>query len=314
MSTFLILMTIVIMTSFCRTAECLNRSSSYPQYLSQIWTMSNGFPGGRINAITQTADGYLWIGTSKGLFRFDGFTFVPADSPGHVTDPVSQALTLVSAKDGALWMGDQDMNVRRYIHGRFDDATSIAGDVGGVVSAIGASNEGDVLVATQGPRLFLYSHGRSEALSGNSNLGIPSPQTVVQTRDGKIWLATFEAGLFYWDRGSVTALKEDVPDKVNCLYPAESGGLWIGTDEGVVFWDGRRISTRISSHALRGSRVLSLAEDRDKNVWIGTSNGLFRLNSAGIRLMEQAQPRRTEQSRRYSRIGKETFGLGTHRE
>ena len=284
----MVLIAIVIMTSFSRTAEGLDPHSSYPQYLSQLWTMSNGFPGGRINAITQTADGYLWIGTSKGLFRFDGFTFVPADSLDHVTAPVSQALSLVSAKDGALWVGDQDMNVRRYLHGRIDDTWSLAAGESGAVSAIARSSEGDVLVATQGPRLFLYSHGRNEALSGNGNLGIPSPQTVDQTSDGKVWMATYESGLFYWDRGRVTALKEEVPEKINCLFPVENGGLWIGTDEGVVLWDGHKISTRISSQAIRGARVLSLAEDRDRNVWIGSSNGLFRLNSEGVRVMEDA--------------------------
>ena len=257
----LLLMAIVVGILSCNTAEGLDPHNSYLQYLSQRWTMSNGFPGGRINTVIQTSDGYLWIGTSKGLVRFDGFTFVTVGSSTGLTTPISQALSLVSTRDGALWAWDQDMKVRRYIHGQFDDSVLSAGEDAGVASAIARSSDGDVLVATQAPRLFRYRQEKSEPLSGG-NLGIPSPQTIAQTSDGKIWMATYEAGLFYWDRGRVAALTEGVPDKINCLLPVSNGGLWIGTDEGVVLWDGHKISSKIPVQALGGARVLSLAKDR----------------------------------------------------
>jgi len=287
---FLRLTAIFALVCFCNTAEGLDPHRSYSQYLRQHWTMSNGFPGGRINSIAQTADGYLWIGTSKGLVRFDGFSFVSVEKSNHQAAPISQALTLVSGADGALWVWDQNMNVQRYLHGRFDDVTSLTAEERGLVAAIARSNEGDVLVATLGPRVFEYRHGRSEALTGKGNLGIPPPQTLSETTDGKIWMATYEAGLFYWERGRTTTVEEGVPDsKINCMLPVENGGLWIGTDKGLVLWNGHEISSRISSLSLRGTRVLSLAKDRDANLWVGTSNGLFRLNSEGLMRMEDVQ-------------------------
>ena len=42
---------------------------------AKVWTKSDGLPSARIQAITQTADGYRWVGTSRGLARFDGFSF-----------------------------------------------------------------------------------------------------------------------------------------------------------------------------------------------------------------------------------------------
>jgi ligand-binding sensor domain-containing protein len=282
------LVTIFVLSCLSTTVKCLEPHINYLQYLRQRWTVSNGFPGGRINTITQTDDGYLWIGTSKGLVRFDGFAFTRVGNSNRGTEAVSQALALVPTKDGALWVWDQHMDVRRYIHGKFDDIASLNGNEGGV-AAISRSNQNDLLVATQTPRLFRYSNGGREELTKTGNLGIPSPQTVVQTSDGKIWMATFEAGLFSWDQGRVVAVKDGVPDKINCLLPVGNGGLWIGTDEGVVFWDGHEISSRNSPQALKGIRVLSLAQDRDKNLWIGTSGGLFRMNSDGLSLMEDAQ-------------------------
>ncbi len=45
------------------------------QYMREQWGSERGFTGGAVTAIAQTSDGYLWIGTEKGLIRFDGLNF-----------------------------------------------------------------------------------------------------------------------------------------------------------------------------------------------------------------------------------------------
>ena len=65
-------------------AVALDPTKSISQYNCRSWTREDGLPANRINAITQTTDGYLWLGTQKGLTRFDGvqFTsFAPPDTP-----------------------------------------------------------------------------------------------------------------------------------------------------------------------------------------------------------------------------------------
>ena len=47
------------------------------QYAHTAWRVQDGVFGGAPWAITQTTDGYLWIGTRTGLLRFDGVRFVP---------------------------------------------------------------------------------------------------------------------------------------------------------------------------------------------------------------------------------------------
>jgi signal transduction histidine kinase/ligand-binding sensor domain-containing protein len=276
--------------SFCHNALCLDPHKKYAQYLRSEWTLDNGSFRGRINSIAQTADGYLWIATSNGLVRFDGFTFVSSEKLNHATEPISQALTLVSDKDGSLWIWEQGQTVLRYNHGRFEDLRSLAGFEHGDIAAISRSNEGGLLAATLGPQIFRYGDGKVTALTGQHNLSIASPQTIAETSDGKIWMATFEEGLSYWEHGKTTALKEGVPDsKINCMLPVENSGLWIGTDNGLVFWDGKKIVNSISARSLQQTRVLSLAQDRDGNIWIGTSGGLFRLNSEGLTAMQPTQ-------------------------
>ena len=287
---FWLAIAIVFANCLCRDAHGLDPDKRYAQYLRRQWTLGNGFSGSRINSIAQTADGYLWIATSNGLLRFDGFSFVSIGKLNQGTEPISQALNLVSDSDGSLWVWEQGMNVQHYKRGGFDDLTSLAGIDRGDVAAIARSNQGGLLAATLGPRVFRYSGQKVDAITGNRNLPIARPQTIAETSDGKIWMATFEEGLSYWEHGRMTALKEGVPDsKINCLFPVQNGGLWIGTDNGLVFWDGRKTSTAISAQALLRTRVLSLAKDRDANLWIGTSGGLFRLNAQGLTPMQSTQ-------------------------
>ena len=58
----------------------------------------------RPNSSSQTQDGYLWLGTSAGLLRFDGVRFVPW-SPEHGERlPTSRVYDLLAARDGSLWI------------------------------------------------------------------------------------------------------------------------------------------------------------------------------------------------------------------
>src|SRR6476646_8562249 len=60
---------------FSVSASALDRTRTVSQYLHDSWGTERGLPGESITAIAQTSDGYLWIGTDKGLVRFDGLNF-----------------------------------------------------------------------------------------------------------------------------------------------------------------------------------------------------------------------------------------------
>src|SRR4051812_31606080 len=75
-----------------------------PQYVREQWTTESRFPGGAVNAIAQTADGYLWIGTDRGLIRFDGFTFSPVSLTSVTTASNVSILQLLTDARGTLWI------------------------------------------------------------------------------------------------------------------------------------------------------------------------------------------------------------------
>src|ERR1700733_9992605 len=58
-------------------AFALNPALDVSQYAHAVWKVGESLPQGALEAIAQTPDGYLWLGTEFGLLRFDGARYVP---------------------------------------------------------------------------------------------------------------------------------------------------------------------------------------------------------------------------------------------
>ncbi len=89
-----------------------------------------------------------------------------------------------------------------------------------------------------------------------------------------------------------------LPDrKVNCLLPLDGGELWVGTDRGVVRWNGSALTPDGVPQALRGVQALALLRDRDANVWVGHERAvLLRDQRRGVDGAARA-PRRARAAR-----------------
>ncbi|HWO30739.1 MAG TPA: two-component regulator propeller domain-containing protein, partial [Candidatus Acidoferrum sp.] len=83
----------------------VDSSRHISQYGHTAWRIQDGVLSGAADAVTQTTDGYLWIGTRVGLVRFDGVRFVPWTPPDGNHLPSSSVASLLGARDGSLWIG-----------------------------------------------------------------------------------------------------------------------------------------------------------------------------------------------------------------
>src|SRR5262245_56996308 len=84
-------------------ALALDPDRTLAQIHHTAWTAKDGAPS-QISALTQTTDGFLWIGSAHGLFRFDGVEFerfVPSDG---VSLPSHNTYALLATPDGGLWI------------------------------------------------------------------------------------------------------------------------------------------------------------------------------------------------------------------
>ena len=86
-------------------ARAVDPNNHISQYAHTAWRGQDGIFGGTPRVLAQTADGYLWIGTTSGLVRFDGVRFVPWDPPSGEKLPSQRINSLLGATDGSLWIG-----------------------------------------------------------------------------------------------------------------------------------------------------------------------------------------------------------------
>jgi signal transduction histidine kinase/ligand-binding sensor domain-containing protein len=85
------------------------------QYGHRSWRYQDyGLAGKLVNGLAQTTDGYLWIGTQQGLWRFDGVRFVQPEFPPGESLPSLDIISLAAARDGSLWLGTGSGLVRLY--------------------------------------------------------------------------------------------------------------------------------------------------------------------------------------------------------
>jgi ligand-binding sensor domain-containing protein len=103
------------------SASALDSARAVSQYVHDKWGANRGFLGGAVYAICQSEDGYLWIGTERGLVRFDGFTFTLIQRPLPDSSPIGAVRGLVSDAEGNLWIRLEGPHLLRYREGKFED-------------------------------------------------------------------------------------------------------------------------------------------------------------------------------------------------
>src|SRR5262249_1982940 len=95
-----------LIASFPASAQAADPDRDLSQYAHTAWRTQDGSLSGAPSAIAQTADGYVWIGTSSGLFRFDGIRFVPWAPRGAGPGMASMSVfSLLGGREGGLWIG-----------------------------------------------------------------------------------------------------------------------------------------------------------------------------------------------------------------
>jgi PAS domain S-box-containing protein len=295
---------------FVVSAAAVDPTRTVSQYLHESWGTERGLPGGSITAIAQTSDGYLWVGTEKGLVRFDGLNFHQFEQAHPDPILIGPVRTLLVDASDNLWILLQNTQVFRYQNGNFE---LIRGEAENGTTAIARGTSGAVLLSSLAVGTVTYSDNRFRSLSSAALLAdaarvangeapdqratpfswfdrLAAPTSVVismaQTEDGKIWLGTERRGLFYLQEGRVSsALNGRVDANINCLLPLRGSALWVGTAKGVQRWNGTELTSAGVPSSLRNLDVLSILRDRDSNIWVGTSRGLFRYNATGASLL-----------------------------
>lgn len=272
----------LVLLCLAHTAAAIDPNRDLSQYIHDEWGTAKGFPGGQVYAITQTSDGYLWIGAEKGLVRFDGLNFHLFQHANTPMIPVGPIRSLVADNEGSLWIHFGGPLILRYANGKFEAVASLLPQGEPAVTAMGRGANGEVLISALVNGTLRYNSGKFVKVVGSPDLPNFLVISLAESPDGKLWLGTRDLGLFYATQGNMSNIAKPLPDrKINCLLSISNEELWVGTDHGVARWNGVEVTTAGLSASLSHVQAFTMIKDRDVNVWVGTSKGLVRVTPQG---------------------------------
>jgi diguanylate cyclase (GGDEF)-like protein len=297
-------------------ASALEPERAITQFAARLWTTDHGLPQNTVNAICQTRDDFLWLGTKAGLTRFDGARFDVFDAGNTPELPDSWITSLLEDQKGRLWIGSW-LGLTVYEGGRFHrfremerfsptvlsihesrsgqiyfgTARGLVRYDGHALEAFGPSQglapgyvrdfaedrDGTMWIAAEGG-VSRYD-GKTFKTYGTRD-GLPSDNAwkLLIDRKGELWVATYE-GLARRRGERFTSYTEgEMPRRdLRVLFEDRRGNLWIGARGGVTHIIGERGTNLRPERGLSEQVVSAFAEDRDGSFWVGTDNGLWRL-------------------------------------
>lgn len=260
----------------------VNPDLSLGQYLHTSWTQEEGSALPPILALAQTADGYLWLATGKGLIRFDGMRFVEWSPVSGAPLPSPDIRCLRAASDGGLWVGTA-AGVCRVDHNRVIRYPSADKLPCGLILTLLEDRLGRLWMlndCASATTLALLSPDGSMRTFGIQD-GLPHEplRALFQDRQGDLWIGTANA-VCRWSPGSAAACVKSPAKSLLSIAQAANGQLVIAdgvTKQAFRFVNGNAEPAGPSipdSSFMRGAMV----GDRDGNVWIGTTGqGLLRI-------------------------------------
>jgi PAS domain S-box-containing protein len=261
----------------------LDLSKAITQYIHDVWQTESGLPQDSVLAITQTRDGYLWLGTEDGLARFDGVRFSIFDKSNTRELGMNTIAALLQDRAGNLWIGTNGGGLTR-LHGRhFRTFTAKDGLGSDVILSLYEDQQGNIWIGTDGGGLARFRHGRFTSYKVKNGLPDNSIFSICQDREGNLWLGT-HAGVSRLSHGRFTTLgtREGLSNLfIKSVYIDRDGTLWVGSNGGGLSRlqkDGR-FTTYTTKEGLSSNAIWSLYQDREGSLWIGTgAGGLDRLH------------------------------------
>jgi len=170
-----------------RTALALDPDRHITELAHRVWGSASGVPGD-VDALAQTSDGYLWIGTLHGLYRFDGIQFQPLESVSAARLPSQEIRSLLATPDGRLWIGYMGGGVSVLEADRLVNYTSVEGFPQGRVRGFAQDQQGRIWVASSGG-LACFEAGRWRTIGNESGFPGSSAQAVLVDHLGALWVA-----------------------------------------------------------------------------------------------------------------------------
>lgn len=248
-------------------------------YTFTSWSRKDGLTG-PVWAITQDANGFLWLGTDAALVRFDGARFTTWEGIGGQPLPRQPIRALHVSPAGTLWLGLGGPGGIARIDNRTVSVFPFAdGEHPGVVTSFIEDPSG-TMWASGSTGLYRLNQNRWQRIGGEDGLPVDAPVNAYIDRGGALWVSTAD-GLYRRDQyasGRFTRLEPSLDPQRTLAFSEDADGRVWATDSLVGF---RALGDGPALRGAEAGRGYRLLHDRDSTLWVATiGQGLWRVHPA----------------------------------
>ena len=257
-------------------------TKSWRTDLTAIWSSR---PDVIIHAVAQDIEGRIWVGKD-----YDGIDVLEKET-GKVTSlvahddngrslPHNTIYDLYADRDGIMWVGTYKKGVSYYSESIFKFNMYEWGDI----TCIEQADENRLWLGTNDHGILLWnrSTGKAEPFWRDAEGQLPNPVvSMLKSKDGKLWVGTFNGGLYCMDGSRVRSYKEGVgntlaSNNVWALVEDDKGRIWIASLGGGLQClepvSGTFETYTSSNSALLENNVTSLCWVDNNTLFFGTAN------------------------------------------
>jgi signal transduction histidine kinase/ligand-binding sensor domain-containing protein len=271
-----LLRTCALSAVLCTAAYAQEAPRSLSQFEHKAWTLRDGAPP-YVTMFAQTTDGVLWLGTSTGLYRFDGARFEPFAGPPGQSLSQANVSALLALPDGTLWVGYRFGGASRIRPNGITDFGERKGLPGGTVWQFARDSDGVIWAGTN--RGLARLDGDNWTRLGTER-GLPgsyaNPLTV--DRRGTVWVGT-DSGVFAMSRGArkfETRLRTRL--WMGNVREASDGSIWGSVEgRGLVPLSDARGGPPPTGQLVTAEATGALFIDAGANAWISVKGGMGRV-------------------------------------
>ena len=299
----LLLSTATLWGLFAAPSEAADFGS---EYAGSLYDIDKGLEAVEINAIAQSDDGFIWIGSYSGLFVFDGYKFKPA----NIDDRIKNVMVLFKDSKGRMWIGTNDSGVACYDPGDgsivfYNTMNGLSSDA---VRDVTEDDHGHIYVATIAELCRIDEDGKITTYdqksfygitrlcsSGSSIAGIRSDGYLIIFDDSNIryvlagnytevaveedgnyivGIGTNITGRIYIKDGATDLMSKTYTKELSyfndILYSKTFGGYFVACENGLGFVSDKGTVTNLSTDDFDSS-IDDIFIDYQGNVWFASS-------------------------------------------